>query len=532
MPKITVPLALGIQPPVKLGTLTPKLTSASALAYAQNIDVQNDEYGHGVATPGPALTTITNNSTLTSVPTSKTRYTDVAGSKGIMFLAGGSIGATDYVFRIVDIEPSLTPSVDATNTRQVPHSTHANEVIDDIVFRQNLSTHSTHPADAYVYIIGHDDTDGWVRGFDATDDTMVLDTNFTIPGYAAGHRPKMFLAPDGEIYVGYGNSVFYMTDNEISLTELLKVPVDSAITDLNDWNGRMVIAYAQIGSQVTNFDQRKGTGSAGVALWDYFSPTFERLVPCPTIHISALVPDPDGSLLAFGGVSEGRTTLYNFNGFGFTPLVSYIGDMPRSRHSVDFDGQGRILWQTVDGQICRYDKLGQVLEHLGTITTGSSAGGIFARLNGTAGSEFLAISGTGSTYTAKRVSFGSFAGDGDAADGVTTPLVVSPQVRFPDENGGVGAKVTINSIELVMNGALIANDNLELRLYKNGSATAIAYGADINSTNDGTTASSIKREQGEPETYSAHVGVAFKATDARATSPGVISAIIDYDPSE
>lgn len=525
MPKITVPLALGIQPPVKLGTLTPKLTSASALAYAQNINIQNDEYGHGVAVPGPALIAITGNATLTGVPTVKAYYIDPPASDGLMFLGGGSIGATDLITRIKDIEPGLTPSIDTSNTRQVIHGAHTGVVIDDIIFRQNSGTHATHAGIKYVYIFGHDDTDGFCRGFDATDDTMAFDTEFTLSNLTAGNRPKACIGADGEIYVGYGNDIFYMPDTENGVTVLVKSPVSTAVTDLVDWNLKLAVALSNTG-QVTNFTQRKGGGTSSVMLWDYVSPTFERIVPCPSVHISALVPDPDGSLLVFGGVDEGRTTLYAFNGYGFNPLCSYIGDMPRSRHSVDFDSQGRILWQTVDGQICRYDKLGQIFEHLGTITTGSSAGGVFARLLGATGNEFFAVSGTGSTYSGKRVSMDAYIGDGDAADGVTTPIIVSPQVRFPE------GKVTINNIELVLNGALVSGDNLELRLYRNGSATAIAYGADINSTADGTTLSSIRREQAEPDTFVAHVGVAFKAADARATSPGVIEAIIDYDTSE
>lgn len=526
MPKITVPLALGIQEPLKIGTLVPKITKESTLAYAQNINVQNDEYGHGVATPGPALVAITNNGTLTGVPIAKTSYINPPGSLGIMFLAGGSIGVTDYIFKIIDIEPGLTPSVDASNTRQVPHGAHTGEVITDIVFRQNNASVSVNPGVPWCYLVGYDDTDGFLRAFDPATAGMTLDGTviITLSNWAAGMRPKMFVAPDNDIYIGYGNSVFVLNSSEISITEVLKTPVNTAITDLYDWNGRMVIAVSNVG-QNTNFEQRKGAGSAALVLWDYFSPTFERIVPCPNIFISALVPDPDGSLLVFGGVSEGRTTLYNFNGFGFTPLVSYIGDMPRSRHNVDFDGQGRILWQTVDGQIMRFTKEGRILEHLGSITTGSSAGGIFARLVGASANEFVAISGTGSTYSAKRVNLDAYMGDGDAADGITTPLALSPQVRFPE-------KTTINNIELMLNGALISGDNLELRLYKNGSSTPIAYGDDINSTNDGTTLSSVRREQAEPDTFTAHVGVAFKAADARATSPGVIAAIVDYDPSE
>src|SRR3989337_1144939 len=112
MPQVQVQFNRGIQPPAKLGTVILKPTAEGRLSYAQNIDIHGDEYGNGVVTPGPALVTITNNSTLTGTPWVKALYLNPPASVGVLFIAGGTLGATDMVFRVTDVETGQTPQID------------------------------------------------------------------------------------------------------------------------------------------------------------------------------------------------------------------------------------------------------------------------------------------------------------------------------------------------------------------------------------------------------------------------------------
>lgn len=517
--------------PPKIGTVVLRPTLPGTISYAQNVEMENDEYGHAVVLPGPALVTIGSNSELTGVPIARQPYALPSSNIGyIWFVEGrpdGTNGARNILRRVKDVEAGETPSIDTTGAITIDHSAHANEVIDDIV------SVVTSGGDQKMVIVGKDDTDQFLMHF--TPAGSASQTNITTFTSTSTYEHKMIFASDNAIYgsrcpTEYNGNIIWRLANDLSTftATALDLPVGLGTTALAEWqNGRMAIAVHTAGPYT--FSMRKGGGKSLIFKWNFYAndPSYEGSpVSCPSRYISAMVNDPGGDLIVFGGVDKGRSTLWLYTGYGVRKILSYIGDLPRSNHSIDFDEEGRINWLTADGQWLRYDRTTGVFSHLATVTTSGSAGGILTRaVGGSVGNDFILASGASTTYTMKRVVFGSYIGDGDSADGVTTPLVISEPAKF-------NTRVKINHIELIMRGGLVADDNLELRLYKNGNSTAIAYGADINSTNDGIVVSSVRREQAEVDVSMAHVGVAFKATDARATSPGVIEAIIDYDEME
>lgn len=511
MPKIPIKFTLGTEKPPKLGTAIVKPTSEGKMSYAQNVEVQNDESGNAVLTPGPALVTIGNNSELTGVPHTKARAINTANNTNYIYFDEGLLGATNKVRRIKDVVSGSTPVIDTTGSITVAHAAHANPRVDDMVFRNRSGIEE-------VAIVGVDDSDTWIQTFTATDASPSLSVISTLTTSSKNFEHKIMVGSDAIFYIGHRELIDSVNLSNTYTANVLDLPVGLGVTALTEWQLRMVIAYND--TNPFTFAQRKSGGASGIAIWDFFSPSFEKLVPCPSRYISAVVNDPDGSLLVFGGVDEGKCTIYNFNGYGFNPLVSYIGDLPRSGHSVDFDGQGRVVWQTADGQICRYDKRTDIFEHLSSITTGSSAGGVLTRALGGTGNEFIAASGSGSTYTCKRMTFGNYIGDGDSADGVTTPLAISGEIKLPQ-------KSIVTAIELGFNKALASGEKVEARLYKNGSTTETSLGTASFST-DGAVASKIIRSL-QTGVDTAAIGVAWKMTDASATAPGVLEGYLHYN---
>lgn len=518
MAKIAVPLALGIGEPAKLGTVYLKQTSPSALAYAQNIDINNDEYGPRVARPGPAYVTITNNSELTGVVSASALY--AVESTGYLWFIEGILGATNKLRKVENVVDGGSMQIDTDNLT-VTDSGHANVVLTDILIRNVTGTYSG-------YVFGKDDTDGWVKTFGPSNSgAPSITATQALSAFNTGRHPKGIVGADNKIYIGHGYHIDNINTSEVYANDVITLKNDLGVTAFAKWRLNLVVAFND--NFPHTFATRKGAGRAGLVLWDYTPNTSwsTDYIPCPSRYISAVKETPTGNLICFGGVDEGRSTLWEFTGYGFNKIVSYIGDLPYSNHSVDFDGQGRVIWHTADGYTLRFSFQTGELEHIGSILPPNS-GGFLRRAIGGSGNEFLASSGqsTGPIYSLKRITFGAYRGDLDSgADDSTTPLVISGPVNFP-------TKATINNIELQLDRALVSGDNIELRLYKNGNTTPINYGDDINSTADGTVASSVRREQGEVDVFLAHIGVAFKTTDERTTSPGAIQAIIDYDESE
>ena len=524
MKPITVIFSGSIQRPAKLGTLILKRASEGNLAYAQNVDVNNDEYGIGVALPGPALTTITNNSELTGVPFIYAKISSVTASFNNVIFAEGLLGATNKLRSITGFKDTGTASIEtaAAASLTVTHNDgagndtgHTGIVIEDMVIVGDI-----------LVMIGYDATDTFIQKLDVNhtgSNLSLTGNNFTLISAVTSDDIKVHhlaLMEDGAIYGNrsvYPNNFIWKVASDLATysTTAITLPDKHYITAIAPWRKKGLFAWTSVGQG--EFDQRNVGGKCGVLIWDLIQSSFDEDIICPANYISAIVGAPDGNLLIFGGVNEGRSTIYGFTGYGFVPLVSYIGDLPRNAMSVDFDGQGRVIWITADGQLCRYDRVTDVFEHLGSITTASDAGGILTKFN--SGTDFIAASGSGSTYTLKRVLFGSFLGD-DAAgtDGVTTPLAVSGIQVLPQ-----GSNITAITLHLAKN--LATSEKVELRVYKNGSTTPTTY-MTMSFADDG--AISSKREVITLDNINSFsLAVAWKQTDGLATAAPVLAAEVE-----
>lgn len=516
MKPITILFNKGVHFPPKLGTAILKPTAEGKAAYSQNVDISNDEYGNGALVPGPALTTIGNNSELTGVPAVRQFYGQSNSSVGYLHFGQSLLGTKTVIRKIKDVTSGSTPTIDTTGSMTVNHGPdHTNQEIVDMVLRPDSS------GTASIYIAGKDDTDTWVQTFVGSQPSPTLSSITTNANFTGG-LTSQFL-----VYSSYDNNIYWIgknrvssidTSNSVTVSALaLGLPLGAFATCGADWQQQLAVAYSN--QQFGNFSLRQAGGSSGIALWDYVSPGIIRNVPAPCRYISALVPAPDGSLLVFGGVDEGKSSIYSFSGYGFSLITQYIGDLPRSRHSVDFDAQGRIVWQTVEGQLCRYSLTTGIFEHLGSITTGSSAGGILAKgIGSPAGNEFFVASGTGSTYTLKKVQFGSYVGDGGGSDGITTPLAISGIQTLPQGSN-------IQAISLHLAKSLESGEKLEVRVYANGSTNYTTY-MTMDYAVDG--AISSKRETLTlPDINSFSLAVAWKMTDGATTAPPVLAAEVE-----
>lgn len=516
MKPITISFSKGTQFPPKLGTLILKPTVEGKAAYAQNIDLSNDEYGNGVVVPGPVLTNIGNNSELTGVPTTKEIWNEASTPTGSLYFGQRLLGTKNVVKRIKSILSGSTPVIDTAFTNgSIDHLSHANQEIVDMVIRPVSQGDST------IYVALKDDTDCTLWSFSANNGNPIPILVATNGNFTGGYTDQFLVASsfDNNLYwIGQQRVSSIDTSNNLTVAKLsLGLPLNSYATCGVDWQQQLIIAYTT--SSSGQFTQRLNGTRAGVAIWDYFSPGIIRNISAPCRYISALINAPDGQLLAFGGVDEGKSSIYSFNGYGFQLITQYIGDLPRSRHSVEFDGQGRILWNTADGQLCRYDRTTGIFEHLGSITTGSSAGGLLAKgIGSPTGNEFFVASGTGTTYTMKKVQFGSYAGDGDTTDMVNTPLVVSGIQTLPQGSN-------IQAITLHLAKSLETGEKVELRIYANGSTTPTTYFT-MSYANDG--AISSKREAITLDNINSFsLAVAWKQADGLTTAPPVLSAEVE-----
>jgi hypothetical protein len=515
MKPIVISFEKGTQFPPKLGTLILKPASDGKAAYTQNIDVSNDEYGNSAVVPGPALTTIGNNSELNGVPAVRQFFGYSGIPLGYLYFGQSILGTKTVVRRIKDVISGSTPTIDTSYVDgNIDHTGHANLEIVDMAFRPDAGNY-------YIYIAIKDDTDTAVYKFRAdlaspTPSLVQANGNFT------GGYTRQFL-----VFSSFDNNLYWIGQNRVSSLDIsdvytvdklaLKLPLGSYATCGADWQQQLVVAFTN--EIFGDFGRRQSGGQAGVAIWDYVSPGISRNIPAPCRYISAFINAPDGSLLAFGGVNEGKSSLYTFTGYGFQLITEYIGDLPRSRHSVEFDGQGRIVWQTADGQICRYDRSSGVFEHLGSLTTGSSAGGLLAKgIGSPTGNEFFAASGSGSTYTMKKVQFGSYLGDGGGSDTIMTPLAVSGIQTLPQGSN-------IQAITLNLAKSLATGEKVELRIYANGSTTPSTY-LTMDYATDG--AISSKREVLTLDNINSFsLAVAWKQADGLTTAPPVLHAVVE-----
>jgi hypothetical protein len=515
MPKLPIKFNSGTQYPVKLGTPVIKPTNEGFVSYAQNINLRNDKYGHFMALPGPALTDISGMGSLTGVPWLRALFTFSTANVGWLYFMEGLLGSKVTGRRVQDIEAGETPSIGA-DTGIINHVGHGNAQVTDMIYKVTSS------ASYIIYVAGKDDSDGWVFEHGANATGINWNIRTTLAAFNTGREPKLWVANNGKTYIGHGNRLDSLSPDGITYALVdLDIPEEYGITSFGEWNDFLAIFYST--DYAFTFGQRKSGGRSGVLLWDKASPSFTRDIPCSSRYISARVSDPDGSMDVFSGLDEGRTTIWQFNGYGFSFLTSYIGDMPRSRHSVEFDGLGRLCWQTADGQICRLDKRDGTFEHPATIPTSDSAGGLFAKAVGGVGNEFIAASGSGSNYYMKLVQFDKFIGNGDA-DGVTTPRFITGQQLFPSRS-------TFNKLEVVLNKELETGEKIEFYIHKNGRLTGTLLGSlDYANTNDRSKSSKVLTTAVKDVDNFA-IEPVWRNANGALTAPGLVSMIADYTPN-
>lgn len=500
------------------------------MSYAQNIDVQNTEYGEAVVLPGPALNTITNNSEITGLPFIKAQQTSnsTIGFEYIIF-AEGVLGATNQLRIVSGVTAGGTPVIDTNSTHKktVTHNDaagadtgHTGIIVDEIESFVDSS------GNVRLLVLGKDATDIWLQyaGISASGNRIGTLFQVTTPTSRLTHEHKL-------LYSSYANKIYISrgavsgiiasvaTDLSTVTATAFSLPRGYQVTGLIDFDRFLAISYCL--NDPGDFSQRKAAGRSGIILWNQIvtnSTQPDNDIACPSSYISAMVKAPTGNTYVFGGLDQGKTTIYEFTGYSFNPLYTYVGDMPRNRHSVTFDAQGRLMWNTVDGQLLRLNPFTRQFDHLGSVTTTTGYGGLLCKLLGGTGNDFLVGNGvdaTPDTFTLKKVVFGSYLGDGDSTDGVTTPLAIAGQVALKPKSVVMGVEVKTQK-------ALASGDKLEARLYANGSSSSTTLGT-FSFSNDGAVASKNIRST-QYNVDNANIGFAWKMTDNSTTAPGIIEA--------
>lgn len=513
MKPIVISFEKGIQFPPKLGSLILKPSSEGRAGYAQNVDISNDEYGNEVVVPGPALGALGNNSELTGIPAVKQNFSESATPNGYVYFGQSILGTKTIIRRIKDVLSGSTPVIDSGVSATINHSNHTNQQIVDIVYR------STGSGNFDIYVAGKDDTDTWVYKFSGNSGSISPNLIQANLNFTSGYTDQ-FLVPssfDNNLYwIGQQRvSSFDVSDTYTVAKLALGLPVNTYASCGADWQQQLLVAYTD--AAYGGFSQRLVGGKAGLAIWDYNSPKIIRNIPAPCRYISALIPSPDGQLLAFGGIDSGKSSIYTFTGYGFRLLTQYIGDMPRSRHSVEFDGQGRIVWLTADGFLCRYDLSTGIFENLGRTY---STGGLLAKgIGSPTGNEFFVGSGQGSTYELDVVSFGSYAGDNNGTDSTNTPMAVSGNQVLP-------INTSISAATLNLAKPLESGEKVVLRIYKNGSTTDYVDYLTMDYSADG--AISSKREAITLDNINSfNAAVIYKMNSGNTTAPPVLNCVIE-----
>jgi hypothetical protein len=526
--KIPLRFNRGLSPVARLGTtVSLRPVSNGYLSYGQGVDIENDEFGRGQLLPGPALTGVNGGIYVTGVIFLNAVVTSSTATPfDFMFLGEGLLGATNMIRVMTGIAPGGIPEIQAIG-KTVTHNDaagvntgHTGVVLQDMVYSVDTSRNP------YLILIGVDATDVWIQRVmvqtgAAPNLGTLFQVNVPLSLNTAEHR--LMIGDDNSIYftryVSFQSYIGKIATNLSTVTaSAFTMPSGLGISALGKYQTFMAIAYCT--TNPGTFVERKSGGKSGIIIWDYVHPIqYIRDVPCPANYISAVVNRPNGNTLVFGGLDEGKTTLYEFDGYGFRPLVSYVGDMPRNNHSVTFDGQGRILWQTVDGQLMRYNFTLNILEHLASQDITPGYGGICTELLSGVDQEFLLGGGkSGTTFPTSRVRFGTYRGDNDAAnDTVATPLAVLAPKFLPPNS-------IVEAVELRLNRNLMSGDKLAVRLYTDGSTTPINFGT-ISFDVDGAIATKIIRNL-QYNIDNVWLGIAWKMADEASTAPGIVEAYL------
>jgi hypothetical protein len=511
---ITVYFNGGIHKPPKLGSLILRPTPPGKLAYAQNVQSTGLEYGEDVLVPGPALTTITNNSELTGIPFAKSYAVSLAAGYKHLYLLEGLLGNTNRIRRVENLGVGQTPSISTTDSVTVTHSGHSGVVLSDITARKNAADGLT------FFIVGYDASHGWVQAFGGDALPPSVSAIDTLDGFTAGELITILTASDNEIYIFHGKHVDNVDISNTYSADAFLLPNDFGATDAREWNGLMAIAYCNV--PPWDISQRKSSGESGIILWDMIDTTqFVRKVVCPSRYISAMINKQDGHLVVFGSNDAGTTTIYTFDGYGFADSYTYIGEPPRNRHSVEFDSQNNLIWQTLDGQICLFDFDTRKFEHITTIETTAGYGGVFGRLLGGTGNEFLAASGKDAspdTFNLSRITYGNYIGS--TSETYATPKAVSGQQFVPPDS-------TISAITLYLTKKLASGEKIVLSVYEDGNTNPTEY-----LTMEYDTDGAIAAKRGTlsiPNISNFALELEWQQTNGAATAPPVAYALVEYE---
>lgn len=535
MPKtesLQINMGDGIESPAQTnGTLpagfTIRPTSDGKMSYAQNINVQNDKYGRGIVLPGPYINSF---SQALSQPI---YYKATDPQQSQIWFANGNTTTLDV---IKGLASGSTPTYDNSHTVTV---TSATAGIVDMEYATLVGAVPATSDAVYVVFTNTSTAAGWVTQFQGSpSSTPTPGASAPLTTAITGNTPFVMIRTqfNGNIYIGNSQTIDMVTTNTAnswtvnSVTKAAigpssqAIPLPWFITAMGEWNKQLVVAANN--QSPGDFSQRNSVGQSRIFFFDAVNtPTGSYSatpITSPSHYISTLLLDLSGNLLAFGGVDEGRTTIYQFNGYGFDSIFSYIGDMPRSRHSVCFDSVGRLVWVTADGRLCRWDRQNDIFDQLGIVGGNAQNGGICTNLQASGYDFLVAADAWLSAVDLKNFK----AGGSGASDNAGRPLAVTGLRTIPQQS-------VIRNVTPGLHKALESGEKIEVRLYPSNYINAAGSGNGyvtlgyMDYAVDGAiTSKNIRTLQ--PNQTAFAIGYAWETT-ATNTAPGIVSTSVEYN---
>lgn len=462
MPKLTLENIgiKGIYPKQTLGTKGLFKSPEGMLSYGQNVNSNSDEYGNGYLTPGFGYASITGNANLTGLPVAGAY--SVSSAARLYDMISGLAGATTQISRIKDIyaagAPQLASNLGAGGNAYeftIDHSSHTGLVLHDII-NYNDGTNR-------IYFVGRDDTDKFI-GYYAVGATNPTPTFATFTDSGGANTP-FSLAARNILFIG-DDDVLYMSKNNRAIvavatpnTVLVNLKNNMLISGMYKFGNFMAITYSSDDSGIFGYTQLVNKGSSGIALWNYLDTTIDEFIPLYDVpYISAGITLQDGSLLVFGGKNNG-TGIYLFTGSGFRKLINYVGGMPRSKHAVALDREGRVVWITSDGYLMRYNVQTGILDNLSTFTSTDSQASILISLTPDTSDTFAVSHMVTTVETISIIDEANFVGS--TSDTNLSAVGITPLTSLP-------ANSRVSKMTVYFKENLATGDKVRFRLMKNG----------------------------------------------------------------
>lgn len=506
--------AKGIHPKQTLGTKGLFKAPDGMLSYGQNVNSNSDEYGNGYLTPGFGYSSITGNTNLTGLPIGGA-YSTISAQRNYDMISGLA-GNTDRISRIKDIyasgNPQLAANLGAGGTDYeltVAHSGHASTVLHDIINFNDAGTNE-------IYVTGRDATDKWLAEYPAgaTNPTITFTTFTDTAGGSA--KNWLFVGDDDKLYMSKNNRT--IVEKTALDTALVNLKVGYLITGMYKYGNYMAITYATNDEGIFGITQRVNKGSSGIALWNYLDTTIDEYIPLPDIsYISAAINTIDGNLLVFGGKNNG-TGLYLFTGSGFRKLIHYVADMPRSRHAVALDREGRVVWITADGYLMRYNIQTGILENLSTVTSTDSQASILISLTPSTTDTFAVSHMVTTVETISLIDEANFVGS--TSDTNLSAVGITPLTSLP-------ANSRISKMTVYLKENLATGDKIRFRLMKNGRTDDVSTIGTADFSVDG--AIGFKEFTiGDANINSFAIEITWQMTNNNGTAPAIDRIEVDF----